>query len=65
MALSSDERGPLRIQWRAGAAPSTDALDLIATLDLDADGSAELAWLNGDSVEIWGADSGLRARWDL
>jgi len=65
MALSSNEEGPIEIQWHAGPESSTDGLDLIATLDLDSDGAAELAWLHGDSVEIWSAESGIRARWDL
>ena len=65
MALSGDGNGPVEIEWHAGPERSTHGLDLIATLDLDSDGAAELAWLHGDSVEIWNAESGLKARWDL
>ncbi len=53
------EREPHATKW------VTQMVDLIATLDLDSDGAAELAWLHGDSVEIWNAESGLKARWDL
>ncbi len=51
----------VRIEWRAGPASLVDGLDLVATVDVDEDGSAEIAWLNGDALEIWNAESGLEA----
>lgn len=51
----------VRIEWRAGPEGLTDGLDLVATVDVDEDGSAEIAWLNGDALEIWNVESGLEA----
>jgi hypothetical protein len=50
----------LGMAWQSGAAQTTLGLDLVATLDVDGDGAAEIAWLNGDVLEIWGAESGLQ-----
>ncbi|MHA7837973.1 MAG: FG-GAP repeat domain-containing protein [bacterium] len=43
----------IRFATVAGAERPTEGLDLLAALDLDGDGRAELAWLNGDAVELW------------
>lgn len=53
------------IEWRTGPANQTDGLDLLATLDVDEDGTGEIAWLNGDSLEIWNAESGLQMTFGL
>ena len=50
----------LSMAWQSGAAKTTRGLDLVATLDVDGDGAAEIAWLNGEVLEIWGAESGLQ-----
>jgi len=50
----------LTVEWQAGPADLAEGLDLVATLDLDGDGAAEIAWLNGESLEIWNAESGLQ-----
>lgn len=48
--------------WRNGSNAPVDALDLVATVDVDDDGSAEIAWLNGGELEIWSAQDGLERR---
>jgi len=40
---------------------STEGLELLLTLDADEDGRAEIAWLNGDELEIWDLESGPQA----
>ena len=50
------------LKWRLGSQDLSDALDLVATVDVDEDGAAEIAWLNGDTVEIWNAVSGFESR---
>ena len=64
MALAQDgpDGAPVALLWQNGAGASVDGLDLVATVDVDADGAAELAWLNGDSLEIWTAEGGLQQR---
>lgn len=64
MALAQDgpDGAPVDLLWQNGAGASVDGLDLVATVDVDADGAAELAWLNGDSLEIWTAEGGLQQR---
>jgi hypothetical protein len=42
------------IEWSEGHAEADASFELVATLDLDADGRAELAWLVGETVEIRG-----------
>jgi len=37
------------------SARSSDGLELIATLDFDSDGMAELAWHDGIDVALWSA----------
>lgn len=44
--------GDLVLAWEEVAAGIDAAAELIATLDLDADGRAELVWRTGDQVEI-------------
>lgn len=48
----------IRFATVAGAERPTEGLDLLAALDLDGDGRAELAWLNGDAVEVWDPQRG-------
>lgn len=55
------EGAPVAIEWIDGAALDT-GLDLVATVDTDDDGASEIAWLNGDDLEIWTAETGLRER---
>jgi len=64
MALAQDgpDGAPVDLVWQNGAGASVDGLDLVATVDVDADGAAELAWLNGDALEIWTAADGLQQR---
>ena len=56
------ESGPVALEWRTGSQDSSEALELVATVDVDEDGAAEIAWLNGDTVEIWNAESGLESQ---
>jgi len=44
--------GGFWIEWSEGHTEADASTPLIATLDLDLDGRAELAWLVGDSVEV-------------
>ncbi len=44
--------GP-RFEWTAGPDRPTEGMELVATLDLDHDGASEIAWWNGDDIEIW------------
>ena len=53
------------LKWQLGPQDLSDALDLVATVDVDEDGAAEIAWLNGDTVEIWNAESGFESRIEL
>jgi hypothetical protein len=61
LALVSDtpETSGVRVEWRTGSADASDQLDLVATVDYDEDGRAEIAWLNGEAIEIWSAENGL------
>ncbi len=55
---------PTEITWQIGAALPDAGLDLVATVDVDDDGAAEIAWLSDGDLEIWSADGGLHARLD-
>ena len=56
LAADTAEPDRLALAWReAGLAP-LDGRELIATLDSDDDGAAELALLAGDAVELVGID---------
>ncbi|MAG33461.1 MAG: hypothetical protein CL908_21500, partial [Deltaproteobacteria bacterium] len=55
----------IAIEWTDGPEASAAGLALLATLDLDADGSAEIAWLNGPDLEIWHARDGPLLPFDL
>jgi hypothetical protein len=46
--------GGLGVEWSVGHAADDAAHELVATLDLDRDGRAELAWLVGDQIEVRG-----------
>ena len=46
------QTGGFWIEWSEGPAETDASVPLVATLDLDLDGRAELAWLVGDSVEV-------------
>ena len=50
--LVDDETGGFWIEWSEGPAEMDASVPLVASLDLDLDGRAELAWLVGDSVEV-------------
>ena len=60
--LDTDEGAPIEIDWQTGAALPGASLELIATVDVDADGAAEIAWLNEGDLEIWTAEGGLQQR---
>lgn len=62
MALAREDAG---VEWRNGTVSTIQGLDLVATLDVDHDGRAEIAFLNGDVLEIWTAESGLQDSWEL
>lgn len=47
-----EQTGGFWIEWSEGHAAAEASLPLVATLDLDLDGRAELAWRVGDSVEV-------------
>lgn len=53
---TADGRGTLA--WQLGPPASTSGLELLATLDLDEDGAAEIAWLEGDALQIWDGRNG-------
>ncbi len=59
LVVETVDSAELVLTWQAGPADTTEGLDLVATLDLDDDGAAEIVWLNGDDLEIWDAESGL------
>lgn len=68
MALAPDSDGTdgdLQMVWNIGTDDSTADLDLIGALDVDEDGGAEIAGLNGDALEIWNAETGLQSSWTL
>ena len=57
-ALSTATAEGLGFEWIPGPASSTAGLDFLATLDLDQDSVPEIAWLNGETVEIWDVTTG-------
>lgn len=42
-----------RFEWSPGPDRPAEGLELVATLDLERDGAAEVAWWNGEGIEIW------------
>lgn len=62
MAMSEAGGPDVLLGWRTGAETGQRPLDLLGTLDVDDDGRAEIAWLDGDTLEIWSAEDGLRDR---
>ena len=59
LALSvSGSSGP-RFEWISGPEAASEGLDLVATLDLDQDGAAEIVWWSEGSIEIWEVQTGL------
>ena len=44
-----------------GEGPHQQVGRLNVVVDVDDDGGAEIAWLNGDALEIWNVESGLEA----
>ena len=56
-ALSTPGDGNILLAPSAWSQRSTEGLELLATLDLDGDGRAELAWHDGFALEFWD-DSG-------
>jgi len=64
LALSEEgaDAAQVDLVWMdAGGAP-IDGLDLVATVDLDEDGAAEIAWLNGSDLEVRSPDGELLHR---
>ncbi len=55
----------IELEWRDGTGAPTLDLDLVATVDIDEDGTAEIAWLNGATLEIWKPESGLDRSFDF
>jgi len=58
LALSMPDSSGARFEWVAGPETSTDGLELVATLDLDRDGAAEIAWWGEDALQVWEIHSG-------
>jgi hypothetical protein len=59
LALSvSGSSGP-RFEWISGPEADSEGLDLVATLDLDQDGAAEIVWWSEGTLEIWEVQTGL------
>jgi hypothetical protein len=58
LALSLPDSSGARFEWVAGPETSTDGLELVATLDLDRDGAAEIAWWGEEALQIWEIHSG-------
>jgi hypothetical protein len=56
----SAEGAGIRFESNVGPDIATGALELLVTLDVDDDGRAEIAWLNGDALEVWDPVSGPR-----
>jgi len=54
----SGDNGSALFEARLGPDLTTDALELLATLDIDDDGQAEIAWLNRGEIEVWDATTG-------
>jgi len=59
LALSLPDSSGLRFERQQGPESTTDGLELIATLDVDHDGAAEIAWWGDLGLEIWDAQNGL------
>lgn len=53
LALALPDSSGLQFEWVAGPAASAEGLELVATLDLDRDGTAEIAWWGDGGLEIW------------
>jgi hypothetical protein len=58
--FSATGAGELSFEWVAGPDFQNEGLDLLGILDLEQDGGAEIAWLRGQSLEIWDAMTGPR-----
>lgn len=52
-ALSLPDSAGLRFEWRGGGETTIHGLELVATLDFDHDGVLEIAWWNGEALELW------------
>jgi hypothetical protein len=59
LALALPDSSGLHFEWVQGPSTPTDGLELVATLDLDRDGTAEIAWWGDGALEIWELQSGL------
>jgi len=59
LALALPDSAGLQFEWVAGPAASTEGLELVATLDLDRDGAAEIAWWGDGGLEIWDLQNDL------
>ena len=62
---SLEQVGTFDAFWAGGADASSTGLELVGTLDLDRDGEAEIAWIDGRDLEnglqIWDASQGLES----
>ena len=59
LALSLAISSGVRFEWMPGPEITTDGLELVATLDLDLDGAAEIVWWHDEALEIWELQNGL------
>jgi hypothetical protein len=55
---ASVEGAGIHFESKVGPDLGTDALELLVTLDVDDDGRREIAWLNGDALEVWDSVTG-------
>ncbi len=53
LAISQPDAPGVTFEWVTGPDRLTDGLELVATLDFDGDGSAEIAWWGESAVDLW------------
>ena len=53
LAISRPDALGVTFEWMTGPDRVTDGLELVATLDFDGDGSAEIAWWGESAVDLW------------
>jgi hypothetical protein len=56
--IESVEGTAIHFESMLGPDLGTHALELLVTLDVDDDGRREIAWLNGETLEVWDSISG-------
>jgi hypothetical protein len=59
LALSLPGSSDPQFEWISGPERAAEGLVLVATLDLDQDGAAEIVWWGEDALEIWEVQTGL------